>query len=164
MRVFDNSENKNIIDYVILSPVDVVIMSSIFENLVDTSVNSGEIIFEDNVLTVVQDIRSNFKTQQNFIICKLEKLASYTGFEIEATGYYTNWKYKKDSKLRDLAEKIYDKNNEKETKILAIHVGLEFGFFSEKIEGIDIISIGPDFWEFHYPKERFSMSSFRQVL
>lgn len=80
-------------------------MSNIFENLVDTSVNLGEIYFEDNVLTVVQDIRSNFKTQQNFVIRKLEKLASYTGFEVEATGYYPNWKYKKDSKLRDLAKK-----------------------------------------------------------
>lgn len=118
MRVFDNSENKNIIDYVILSPVDVVIMSNIFENLVDTSVNLGEIFFEDNVITVVQDIRSNFKTQQNFIICKLEKLASYTGFEIEATGYYTNWKYKKDSKLRDLAKKIMIKIMKKKLKSL----------------------------------------------
>lgn len=118
LRVFDNSENKNIIDYVILSPVDVVIMSNIFENLVDTSVNLGEIFFEDNVITVVQDIRSNFKTQQNFIICKLEKLASYTGFEIEATGYYTNWKYKKDSKLRDLAKKIMIKIMKKKLKSL----------------------------------------------
>lgn len=118
MRVFDNSENKSIIDYVILSPVDVVIMSNIFENLVDTSVNLGEIFFEDNVLTVVQDIRSNFKTQQNFIICKLEKLASYTGFEIEATGYYTNWKYKKDSKLRDLAKKFMIKIIKKKLKSL----------------------------------------------
>ena len=118
LRVFDNSENKNIIDYVNLSPVDVVIMSNIFENLVDTSVNLGEIFFEDNVITVVQDIRSNFKTQQNFIICKLEKLASYTGFEIEATGYYTNWKYKKDSKLRDLAKKIMIKIMKKKLKSL----------------------------------------------
>lgn len=159
LRVFDKSENKNIIDYVILSPVDVVIMSNIFENLVDTSLNLGEIYFDDNVLTIVQDIRSNFRTQQNFVIKKLERLSTYTGFELEATGYYTSWKYKKDSKLRDLAKKVYDKNNEKETEVLALHAGLECGFFSDKIEGIDIISIGPDSWDFHSPKERFSMSS-----
>lgn len=47
----------------------------------------------------------------------------------------------------------------KKTKVLAIHAGLECGFFSEKIECIDIISIGPNSWDFHSPKERFSMSS-----
>lgn len=53
LRVFDNFENKNIIDYVIISPVDVVIKSNIFENLVDTSLNLGEIYFEDDVLSIV---------------------------------------------------------------------------------------------------------------
>jgi dipeptidase D len=42
---------------------------------------------------------------------------------------------------------------------LALHAGLECGFFAEKMPGLDIISIGPDCQYFHSPEERVRISS-----
>ena len=45
----------------------------------------------------------------------------------------------------------------------AIHAGLECGIFSGKIEGLDCVSIGPDMYDIHTPKERISISSVKRV-
>jgi dipeptidase D len=46
-----------------------------------------------------------------------------------------------------------------EMKQLALHAGLECGFFAEKRPGMDIISIGPDCEYFHSPRERVRAAS-----
>ena len=40
-----------------------------------------------------------------------------------------------------------------------IHAGLECGILSEKIDGLDIISIGPDMKDIHTPAERLHIAS-----
>ena len=45
----------------------------------------------------------------------------------------------------------------------AIHAGLECGIFSGKIEGLDCVSIGPDMYDIHTPKERISIPSVKRV-
>ena len=44
-------------------------------------------------------------------------------------------------------------------KELALHAGLECGFFADKKPGMDIISIGPDCRSFHSPEERVRAES-----
>ena len=44
-------------------------------------------------------------------------------------------------------------------KQLAVHAGLECGFFAEKRPGMDMISIGPDCEYFHSPQERVRAES-----
>ena len=43
--------------------------------------------------------------------------------------------------------------------VAVIHAGLECGIISSKIQGLDIISIGPDMYDIHSPAERLSLSS-----
>ena len=52
---------------------------------------------------------------------------------------------------------------EKEPEIITIHAGLECGIFSNKIDGLDCVSIGPDNFDIHTPEERLSLSSFTRV-
>ncbi|MBQ2316342.1 MAG: aminoacyl-histidine dipeptidase, partial [Clostridia bacterium] len=47
----------------------------------------------------------------------------------------------------------------KEPIVRATHGGLECGLFSDKIEGLDAISIGPDMFDIHTPRERMSILS-----
>ena len=46
-----------------------------------------------------------------------------------------------------------------ELKVDAIHAGLECGFLKEKIGDIDMVSLGPDLFDVHTPKESLSISS-----
>ena len=69
----------------------------------------------------------------------------------------------KDSVLRDTMVSVYQRLYGKEPKVEAIHAGLECGIFSGKIEGLDCVSIGPDMYDIHTPKERISISSVKRV-
>ena len=69
----------------------------------------------------------------------------------------------KDSVLRDTMIRVYEKMYQEKPKVEAIHAGLECGIFSGKIDGLDCISIGPNLYDVHSPKERLSISSVGRV-
>jgi dipeptidase D len=47
----------------------------------------------------------------------------------------------------------------KEPKVEAIHAGLECGLFSEKLPGLDCVSIGPEMHDIHTSRERLEIGS-----
>ena len=51
----------------------------------------------------------------------------------------------------------------KTSKIEAIHAGLECAVFSANIPELDCISIGPDIFDVHSPKEKISVSSVERI-
>ena len=59
--------------------------------------------------------------------------------------------------------KVYLDTYGKEPQIITIHAGLECGIFSEKIPGLDCVSIGPNNYDIHTPEERLSISSTARV-
>lgn len=155
---YGNAHNENIVDYVLLLPTDSVILSNTFEGVVDASNNVGEIYIKDDKLFIISDIRANFDSQRSFIVEKITTLSKLCKFDYDVWGAYYSWPYKKDSEIRKLAFEIYKKSFD-DAKVIPIHAGLECGFFSAKVEGMDIISIGPSSWDFHSPKESFSIKS-----
>lgn len=150
---------KNVLEYVFTSPTDIQIMSNSFPNFVDTSANLGEIFIEDEKIILVTDVRSSYESQRDFVVRKLEIIADSHNFKHKTWGAYYNWKYKKNSRLRELVFKVYEKNLDTEPKVLALHAGLECSFFDHKKENMDIVSLGPNAYDFHSPSESFSLSS-----
>ena len=51
----------------------------------------------------------------------------------------------------------------REARVITIHAGLECGIFSDKIEGLDCISLGPDNYDIHTTEEHLSISSTARV-
>jgi dipeptidase D len=43
--------------------------------------------------------------------------------------------------------------------VVAIHAGLECGLLSEKLPGLDCVSIGPDMQDIHTSRERLNIAS-----
>ena len=72
---------------------------------------------------------------------------------------YPGWDYSPVSPIRDLwlskAEQLYGVT----PRVEAIHAGLECGILLSKMPGMDIISVGPDMWDIHTPRERLGISS-----
>ena len=58
---------------------------------------------------------------------------------------------------------VYEKMYGRAPAIKAIHAGLECGFISEKLPGVDMISFGPDIRGAHTPDENLSISSTKNV-
>ena len=56
-------------------------------------------------------------------------------------------------------EEIYGKKPE----VVAIHAGLECGLLSEKLPGLDCVSIGPEMHDIHTSRERLGIASVERL-
>jgi dipeptidase D len=57
----------------------------------------------------------------------------------------------------------YRETTGKEGIVAGTHGGLECGIFSEKIPGLDCVSMGPDLAEVHSPRERLDIPSVERL-
>lgn len=133
------------------------------KGLVETSSNPGVLEEKEGKLCITSLIRSSVQSQKEAICKELEVLANVFAAQSICGNPYPGWSYKKKSKLRDLAVEKYETLFGKKAVIEAIHAGLECGFWEQKIPGVDIISIGPDMWDIHTPKERISKQSIANI-
>jgi dipeptidase D len=44
-----------------------------------------------------------------------------------------------------------------------MHAGVECGLLASKLEGLDAVSIGPEMYDIHTPKERLSIASTERI-
>ena len=102
-------------------------------------------------------IRSSVNAERDALSEKLRELAAFHDAEYSISGIYPAWEYKKDSHLRDVMCDVYKKMYGKDAKVVTIHAGLECGIFSEKLEGIDCVSIGPQMHDIHTSRERLEI-------
>ena len=143
-----------------LYPNGIVQMNGSFEGLVESSDNIGIISTENDTLTLTSEVRGAYQSTVDDIVKSIEALAAMTGARVSYFNGYVPWEYAADSQLRAIATETFAEMNEgAQMKQIALHAGLECGFFAEKQPGIDLISIGPDCQFFHSPKERVSASS-----
>ena len=74
-------------------------------------------------------------------------------------GEYPAWEYKKDSVLRDNMVNIFVNMFDKKPEVVAIHAGLECGLLSEKLPGLECVSIGPQMHDIHTSREKLDIAS-----
>ena len=78
-------------------------------------------------------------------------------------GDYPAWEYRKDSPLRDTMVRIFSETFGRRPEVVAIHAGLECGLLSEKLPGLDCVSIGPDMLDIHTSREKLDIASTRRT-
>ncbi|WP_300711371.1 aminoacyl-histidine dipeptidase [uncultured Brachyspira sp.] len=151
--------SNNIIDFMMLAPDGVLYMSKDIEGLVQTSANNGILKEENNKLTFTISIRSSVSSSLNEIASRAESAALRTNADFKRAGEYPAWEYDAFSKVKDTALRIYKKVTGKDAEIKAIHAGLECGILKKTLPNVDMISMGPNIWDVHTPKEHLSISS-----
>ena len=132
-------------------------------DLVQTSLNLGTLKLMEEEAYLVFSVRSSVETEKEALGSRLRHCVEFLGGTYEETGSYPGWEYKKDSVLRDTMVRIYEKLYGEKPQVEAIHAGLECGIFSGKLKGLDCVSIGPNMYDIHTPKERLSISSVKRV-
>lgn len=140
-------------------PNGVQVMSSFIEGLVESSLNMGIFKTEADKVEMYTSIRSSISSYKYFLSNKLNYMTSFLGGDYVVRWEYPAWEFKKDSKLRDHFQKLHRELYGKDMKVEALHAGLECGLISEKLPGIDIVSIGPDILGVHTIEEKVSISS-----
>ena len=139
-------------------PTGVAKMSADIEGLVQTSQNIGILRLED-ALKVTVSVRSSVNGEKLQALQALRDIAAEFEAEYEEMGDYPAWEYKEDSHLRRVMVQTYRDMFRSEPEIVAIHAGLECGLLSEKLPGLDCVSIGPEMHDIHTSRERLGIES-----
>ncbi len=126
--------------------------------LVQTSLNLG-VAGLDDTLHLTFAVRSSVNSEKRDLLDSLKAIAESFGAAYSETGDYPAWEYKKDSHLRDTMVAVYEDMFGKKPEVVAIHAGLECGLLSEKLPGLDCVSIGPDMEDIHTSRERLNIAS-----
>ena len=140
------------------APNGVQKMSSDIPGLVQTSLNLG-IAKLTETMNLTFSVRSSVNEEKRELLEQLEKLAQFHDAAYTQMGDYPAWEYRQDSPLRDTMVKVYEKLFAAKPEIVAIHAGLECGMLSEKLPGLDCVSIGPDMQDIHTSRERLNIAS-----
>ncbi|OON95678.1 MAG: aminoacyl-histidine dipeptidase [Epulopiscium sp. Nele67-Bin005] len=162
-QVIKDDVLEKLISIIRLLPYGVQGMSHQLENLVETSLNVGILTIENGEFLAKTSVRSSVLTRKLELLSRVEWVAKLSGAKCDIGSDYPAWQYAPESKIRDLAVKVYNEKYETPAEIKAVHAGLECGFLSQKLEGVDMIAFGPNMLEIHSPNERVSISSMARV-
>lgn len=124
-----------------------------------TSVNTGISTYSNGELSCEALIRSMDNSQLKKVYNDVAMTAKKYRFTIEQGESYPAWEYNDVSPLRERMVAIYEKMYGSKPQIATIHAGLECGLISEKIPGMDAVSLGPNILDVHTVNEKLDVES-----
>lgn len=140
------------------APNGVQSWSADIPGLVQTSLNLG-VATLDEELKLTFAVRSSVNQEKRELLSRLAELAAFHGGSCSETGDYPAWEYRRDSALRDTMVRTFERMYAKTPEVVAIHAGLECGLLSEKLPGLDCVSIGPVMHDIHTSREKLDIAS-----
>ena len=161
--VLDAESKEKLLTALNLMPNGVQAMCVDLPGLVETSLNMGVVSLTNDNLQLCFSVRSSVSSSKAYITNKITQLTEFLGGSVSCSGEYPAWPLARESKFREQCIEVYKNLYGEEPQVVTIHAGLECGILSEKIPGLDCISIGPNLKEIHTIKERASISSIARV-
>lgn len=146
-----------------LLPNGVQTMSADLPGLVETSLNMGVVEMTEDMLTIHFAVRSSVTSAKEALSVQIKQLTEFLGGSVSYHGDYPAWPYARESQFRDLCVQVYEEMYGKKPVVDIIHAGLECGILSNKLEGLECISLGPDMYDVHTPDERINIQSVARV-
>lgn len=157
--IFSMSLMEKVIFMLMQVPNGIQTMSADLPGLVESSLNLGVLETTEEGVVMTWAVRSSVKSLKKLMKDKLQYLTEMFGGEIAFHGDYPEWPFNPNSKICALCKKIYEESTGKEAVIEMIHAGLECGLLSEKMPGLDMVSMGPNMQDIHTSRERLYISS-----
>lgn len=164
-NALDAESTSKVVKMIISLPNGKLTMSAAIEGLVETSLNLGvmKMTEDDNEIVLDYAVRSSVESSKMALFDKLQIITEVFGGKYEITGAYPGWKFNPNSELRETMVRVYEEKYGEKPQVVAIHAGVECGLFSEKIDGLDSISIGPDMKDIHTTGEMLSLGSTKRT-
>ena len=152
-----------VISLLMTCPNSVQSWSRDIEGLVQTSLNLGIAKLEKEELQLTFAVRSSVNQEKRELLNQLASIAEKYGAQYSEMGDYPAWEYRKESYLRDTMVRVYREMFAKEPEVVAIHAGLECGILSDKLPGLDCVSIGPEMHDIHTSREKLGIASTKRT-
>jgi dipeptidase D len=93
------------------------------------------------------------------VASQIGAIAERAGAEVELKRSYPPWEPQLDSQLLRMAQATFARLFDVEPSMAVVHGGLECAVLGQKLDGVEMISIGPEIVGPHAPGERVSVSS-----
>lgn len=132
-------------------------MSNVDKALVQSSANLGMVKMTEARVEVVYMPRSSVDRRLEEYCIEAKTLAELTGFELRLGSMAPGWAENPKSKLTKLMAEIFAEQNKQPMRVASIHAGLECGYFFNKNQELDIVSIGTNNKNIHSPKETLEL-------
>lgn len=158
-QAFTQEASKRVIAYLTLMPNGVMCMERQMEGSVETSLNAGVVRTENGEVVVSHLVRSSLESKKEELKERLYAAAESAGGKGETRDEYPAWNYRRESKLRDRMQRVYQEMYGREPEVITIHAGLECGLFVGKAPELDCISFGPELLDVHSVNERMNIES-----
>ena len=130
-----------------------------YPDIVESSDNLAIVKVIDNKITIILSLRSSEPSVLNNLEEKIATIVKKYNANYEVSGGYPEWRFKPISRLRDTAVKTYQDLFNEKMQVTVIHAGLECGAISMHYPDLDMISIGPNIYDVHTPKEKMEIAS-----
>ena len=159
----DRDSTERAIRMLRLFPQGVQRMSSSIKGLVQTSLNLGILKDMGDELFASFCVRSSVNTEKDELTDRLSNIMGALGGSVSFSGAYPAWEYREESGLQRIMTDTFRELYGKEMVVQAIHAGVECGLFSDGVEGLDAVSIGPDMKDIHTPAESLDSGSVKRT-
>ncbi|WP_187069210.1 aminoacyl-histidine dipeptidase [Fusobacterium nucleatum subsp. nucleatum ATCC 23726] len=130
-----------------------------YPDIVESSNNIAILRTFDNKIHIEISLRSAEPTIMDKLTTIFKNLSKRYKANFQVTKGYPEWRFKKDSHLRNTALKLYNNLFGKNMEVTVMHAGLECGVIGVNYPDLDIISIGPNIYDVHTPKEKMDIKS-----
>lgn len=158
-EALNSADTRRALTALLALPYGIQVMSAEIKGLVQTSLNPGIMKLENNSMDISFSVRSGVGTQKEMLVTRLRAIIENAGGTVSLHGEYPAWEYRNDSAIKELCVKTWEKLFGKKAVVTATHGGLECGLFSDRIDGLDCISFGPNLFDVHSERERLELAS-----
>ncbi len=141
------------------APSGVFAMSRQVPGLVETSANLAVVSTDEAGIKVLYSCRSSVNAALAGTVQSLRSLFLLAGGEVKEEAGYPGWDPNPDSAVVRRTVECYQRLFGQRPLIKAVHAGLECGILTQKIPGLDAVSIGPEIRNPHSPDEKTRISS-----
>ena len=157
------ADTRSLLSLLSSFPDGVMHMDQHLDGLVETSLNLGILRVSGEELYAEYLVRSSLESRLDEMLELFIFTAEQAGASLTCADRYPAWQYVADSAFREKMIRLYEAQYGEKPVVETIHAGLECGLLSEKIPGLDAVSIGPDIEDIHTPQERMSVSSVQRT-
>lgn len=161
--VLCKADSDKLISFLTSVHSGVFYMSKYTPDFVETSQNIGIVRLGDSLhIEILARSSSKFHSEERKRAAKA--LAIAYGYSLSIPSENPIWEEKGENDLIRIMKKAYSEVVGEDLKVIGVHAGLECAFFSSVKPDMQMVSVGPQLYDVHSPKERWEISSLGKTI
>lgn len=162
-EVLANEDKEKFINFLVSVHSGVFYMSKYTPDFVETSQNIGVVRLSGSLhIEILARSSSKFHSEERKRAAKA--LAKVYGYNLSLPSENPIWEEKGENDLIRIMKQAYSEVVGEELKVGGVHAGLECAFFASVKPDMQMVSVGPQLYDVHSPKERWEVSSLPETI